>query len=83
MVDESVLVQDLLDSLNEAATSLVQTVKLFDVYRGKGVTEGQKSLAFAVTLQDTRKTLLDAEIESEITNLIKVLEDKHKACLRK
>lgn len=83
LVDEAVPVQDLLDSLIETASSLVQTVKLFDVYRGKGVTEGQKSLAFAVTLQDTRKTLLDVEIESEITNLIKVLEDKHKACLRK
>lgn len=83
LVDDAIAVQDLLDSLQQAASPLVQSVKLFDLYRGKGVTEGQKSLAFAVTLQDTRKTLLDVEIESEITNLIKVLEDKHKACLRK
>lgn len=83
LVDEDVPAQALLDSLQATASPLVQAVKLFDVYRGKGVTEGQKSLAFAVTLQDTRKTLLDTEIEGEIANLIKVLEDKHKACLRK
>lgn len=83
LVDDGVAVQDLLDSLKATASERVQAVKLFDVYRGKGVTDGQKSLAFAVTLQDTRKTLLDSEIDAEIANLIKVLEDKHKACLRK
>ena len=82
LVDESVPVQALLDSLAQNSGERVRSVKLFDVYRGKGVIEGQKSLAFAVTLQDTLKTLTDDEIGSEIAKLINVLVDTYHATLR-
>jgi phenylalanyl-tRNA synthetase beta chain len=59
----------------------VQEVVLFDVYRGKGVEQGKKSLAFRVLLQDTKKTLTDAEIEPGIAMLVDVL-NKQGAQLR-
>jgi phenylalanyl-tRNA synthetase beta chain len=59
----------------------VAEVALFDVYRGKGVEQGKKSLAFRVLLQDTHKTLTDSEIEPSITQLVAVLQ-KHGAQLR-
>ena len=39
-------------------------MSLFDVYQGKGIEDGKKSLAIAVTLQPTEKTLTDPEIEA-------------------
>lgn len=73
LVNEDVSVQSLLDALREAGAPYVQTIDLFDVYRGKGVDPGQKSLAFRVALQDTQKTLTDTEIEPSIAELVKVL----------
>ncbi|MFZ5502948.1 MAG: phenylalanine--tRNA ligase subunit beta [Pseudomonadota bacterium] len=73
LADESTSVQSLLDAMNSAAAPCVIEVALFDVYRGKGVSEGKKSLAFRVLLQDTEKTLNDAEIEISVTKLIEAL----------
>lgn len=73
LVDDSVTVQALTDAMLEARAPHVQEVGLFDVYRGKGVDLGKKSLAFRVLLQDTQKTLTDAEIEPSIALLVNVL----------
>jgi phenylalanyl-tRNA synthetase beta chain len=81
LVDESVTVQTLLDAMQLAAVPFVHQVDLFDVYRGKGVESGKKSLAFRVTLQDTKKTLTDAEIEPSLVLLVDIL-NKQGAQLR-
>jgi len=56
------------DKLMRAAAGadkeLIARVDLFDVYEGKGIGEGKKSLAIAVTLQPTARTLTDPEIEA-------------------
>jgi len=71
LVDESVNAQTLIDAMLQ--TKVVQEVVLFDVYRGAGVVQGKKSLAFRISLQDTEKTLTDAEIEPGMALLIEVL----------
>lgn len=76
LVDEVVDVQSLLDAMRTVAAPFVTELGLFDVYRGKGVEQGKKSLAFRVLLQDTHKTLTDAEIESSITMLVAALGQK-------
>ena len=81
VVDESVTVQSLLDAMLGSNTSYVAEIALFDLYRGKGVGDGKKSLAFRVLLQDTRKTLIDSEIEQSIARLAAVLQ-QHGAQLR-
>ncbi len=81
LVDEGVPVQTLLDAMQaEKALHVVELV-LFDVYRGKGVEQGKKSLAFRVLLQDTQKTLTDLEIEPSIATLVGALQ-KNGAQLR-
>ncbi len=74
LADESVLVSTLLSAMCEAKAPYVESVELFDLYRGKGVEQGKKSLAFRVLLQDTQKTLTESEIESSTQLLILVLE---------
>jgi phenylalanyl-tRNA synthetase beta chain len=81
VVDEGITVQTLLDAMQNASAPYVAKIELFDVYRGKGVEQGKKSLAFRVLLQDTHKTLTDSEIESSIEWLVAVLA-KHGAQLR-
>ncbi|BBI99538.1 phenylalanine--tRNA ligase beta subunit [Ferrigenium kumadai] len=81
LVDEKVEAQSLLDAMTQAAAPFVAEVALFDVYRGKGVEQGKKSLAFRVLLQDTQKTLTDSEIEPSIALLVNAMQ-QHGAQLR-
>jgi phenylalanyl-tRNA synthetase beta chain len=74
VVDEGVAVQTLLDAMQAARAPDVAELALFDLYRGKGVEQGKKSLAFRVLLQDTRKTLTEAEIDKSIALLVLALQ---------
>jgi phenylalanyl-tRNA synthetase beta chain len=59
---DSVMVADLADALSAAAGSLCESVELFDVYRGKGVAEGHRSLAFRLRFVSADRTLSEAEL---------------------
>lgn len=74
VVDESMPVQALLDAMRAENAPSVSGIELFDLYRGKGVEQGKKSLAFRVLLQDTQKTLTETEIEQSIACLWAVLQ---------
>ena len=50
--------------------SLIESVEVFDLYEGKGVPEGKKSLAIAVRLQPKDQTLTDAEIEAVAQKIV-------------
>jgi phenylalanyl-tRNA synthetase beta chain len=81
-VDESIPVQALLDAMQARKAPIVDSITAFDVYRGKGVGSGKKSLAFRVLLQDTQKTLTDAEVDAAVAGLRAVLEQEYGAKLR-
>jgi phenylalanyl-tRNA synthetase beta chain len=68
--------------LRRQQPAIVVEITLFDIYRGTGVEEGKKSLAFRVLLQDTRRTLTDAEVESAVSQLRRVLQQQFNAKLR-
>ena len=55
---------------------------VFDIYMGKGIPEGKKSIAISITLQDANRTLVDAEINSLISAIIKALENEFSIILR-
>ncbi len=74
LVDENVAVQTLLDAMRWVKAPSVREIELFDVYRGKGVGENKKSLAFRMLLQDTQKTLTDIEIDASVNLLIDALQ---------
>lgn len=61
---------------------VVRDLRLFDQYRGKGLNENEKSLAFRIWLQDTRQTLDDAQIEAVVGRLVSELQLRVGARLR-
>ena len=74
VVDEGITAQTLLEAMRRASAPYVAEIALFDVYRGKGVEPGKKSLAFRVLLQDTHKTLTDSQVEPSVTQLVAALQ---------
>ncbi|MEY2776320.1 MAG: hypothetical protein RLY30_418 [Pseudomonadota bacterium] len=62
--------------------SLLQSVALFDHYRGPGLAETEKSLAFRFVLQDTEKTLEDSEVEALLESLLNLAVSRFNARLR-
>jgi phenylalanyl-tRNA synthetase beta chain len=73
LADEGVPAQAMLDALSGARPGLIQAVRLFDLYRGEGVRKGKKSLAFRVVMQDTGRTLTDAEVDAAMADLEQLL----------
>ena len=65
-----------------ADRALVTEVAVFDLYQGKGVPEGQKSLALAVTLQPTQATLTDKKIEAVAAKIVAAVTKATGATLR-
>ena len=82
LCDEAVTVAEAEDVITAAAGKLLRSVKLFDIYRGKGVAEGKKSLAFSLELRADDRTLTDADSEGVMTKVLKALEEKLGATLR-
>jgi phenylalanyl-tRNA synthetase beta chain len=82
IVAEAVHYQAVMDVLRRNSPPIVTDIGLFDVYRGGGVEKGKKSLAFRVLLQDTQKTLTDAEVDSAVSRLVEVLQREFNAKLR-
>ena len=69
-------------ALEAAKPAHVISVGLFDVYRGAGLTDGRKSLAILVLMQDTSRTLTDVDIEATADLMVSVAREKFGATLR-
>ena len=82
IVDEDTEVGSIEDIIRENAGNILESVKLFDVYRGKQVEEGKKSVAFALTYRDRDKTLTDAEVAEVHDRVLGALKEKIGAFLR-
>ena len=82
-VAENIGAKAMLDALKNNAPRIVSEIALFDVYRGKGIDSDKKSVAFSILLQDTDRTLTDAEVEAAIGQLLQVLQEQFQASLRK
>jgi len=72
-VGESVPAHALLEALAVARPGLIREVRLFDLYRGDNLLKGRKSLAFRVVMQDTARTLTDAEVDAAMAELEQIL----------
>ena len=82
VVDEKISVQDVQDVFSTVKIDAVKEIALFDVYRGKNIDEGKKSLAFLVVMQDTQKTLTDEDTDQVMSMLIDAVQIKLNATLR-
>src|SRR6476660_4888542 len=64
VVDRAVKAADIVRAAQNVDKKLITNVSLFDVYEGKGIEPGKKSIAIAVTMQPREKTMTDAEIDA-------------------
>ena len=82
IVGENVPAGDLLAAAREGLPGFVKEVEVFDLYRGKGVDGGKKSLALRIVMQDTDRTLTDSEVEGVVASVRHSLLEKFKATPR-
>ena len=80
--DEEITVAQAEDVITAAAGKLLRGVKLFDIYRGTGVPEGKKSMAFSLELRADDRTLTDADSEGVVSKVLAALSEKLGAVLR-
>nr|WP_154324960.1 phenylalanine--tRNA ligase subunit beta [Pantoea sp. 201603H] len=82
VVAENVPAADIIAECKKVGVNQVVGVNLFDVYRGKGVNEGFKSLAISLILQDTARTLEEEEIAATVATCVAALKERFQATLR-
>jgi phenylalanyl-tRNA synthetase beta chain len=82
IVDRGVKAGDIVRAAQGADKKLITDVTVFDVYEGKGIDEGKKSIAIAVTIQPREKTLTDQEIEAVAAKIVAEVTKKTGGTLR-
>ena len=82
LCDEATTIAELENCITAAGGKLLRRVDLFDIYRGKGVAEGKKSVAFSLVLRADDRTLTDADSEGVTKKVLSALETKLGATLR-
>jgi len=82
LVPEATTHDAVLQTVKQAKAANLETVELFDVFRGKNVPAGQKSLAYAFTYRATDKTLTDAEVNAAHAKVLENLQTQLQAELR-
>lgn len=82
LVDEAVTHEAVLNAVRQAKPQNLETVELFDVFRGKNVPAGQKSVAYAFTYRHAERTLTDAEVNAAQEKLVAHLKQALLAVVR-
>ncbi|MBQ2819579.1 MAG: phenylalanine--tRNA ligase subunit beta [Clostridia bacterium] len=80
--DEAVTVGELEKVIKKASKGLLKDVKLFDIYRGKGIDDGKKSVAFNLVLRADDRSLTGEEADKALSNILTSLADELGAVLR-
>ena len=82
VVDEALAARAIFACIRQCGGELLREVRLFDIYRGKGVPEGQKSLALGLILQDFSRNLTDSVVDETVSGIIAGLTEQFDATLR-
>jgi phenylalanyl-tRNA synthetase beta chain len=82
IVKEDVSASEIINCIKDSAEPALQDVIVFDIYRGKGVDEGSKSVALSLIMQDDTQTLTDSEIDAIVSRLLTLLNNEKNAKLR-
>lgn len=80
--DEALTVAQVEQCMTGAAGKLLRHIRFFDIYRGKGIPEGKKSIAFSLELRADDRTLTDADSEAVVTKVLAALQDRLGVTLR-
>jgi len=82
VVEQSVEFSVVSDCVRRAAPEILQDILLFDVYTGKKIDSGLKSIALGLILQETSHTLTDSEVDGVVEGVLRMLQDELNAQLR-
>ncbi len=82
LVDETTPVGHVRSIIEDSTDQLLVNLELFDIYRGDSIESNRKSLSFGLTLQDSSRTLVEAEVDAVVTKVVKDLETQIGATLR-
>jgi phenylalanyl-tRNA synthetase beta chain len=82
IVKEDVSASEIINCIKGGTETALQDVVIFDIYRGKGVEEGSKSIALSLIMQDGTQTLTDSEIDAKVSRLLTLLINEKNAKLR-
>jgi len=82
LVDKTVPVADLEETMVKAAGKLLENIKLFDVYEGAQIPEGKKSVAYAISFRASDRSLTGEEVNEVFDKILKKLEKECGAQLR-
>ena len=75
-------VQELIEIISNIDLDLIKAVKVFDVYEGENIPDGQKSIAVNVTIQSSEKTLKEEDLDRINQLIISTVEEKTGAKIR-
>ncbi len=82
LVDDSLPVARIEETIRKAAGGLLEEINLFDVYKGTQIPEGKKSVAYAIVLRSAEKTLNEDEVGKVMNRILENLSEKTGAQLR-
>jgi phenylalanyl-tRNA synthetase beta chain len=83
VVDRTINAVEILNLINNKGGKLLKDVKVFDVYEGKSIEKGKKSIAFSLTYSSPDRTLVEKDVEDSISKVVAAVEKKFNATLRK
>ncbi len=82
VVDKKIEALELVKTIKKACGSNIKDIEIFDVYEGKGIEEGKKSLAYSLTFSSQEKTLTDEEINPLLDKIAVATNKEFGATLR-
>ncbi len=82
LVDEEINSEEILKLIKDIDKKLIQKIYIFDVYKGKNIPEGKKSIAIKIIFQDKTKTLKDEKVNKIIDKILKKLNEELNITIR-
>ncbi len=82
ILDNGISAFEVMDTIKKSGGRLLQKINVFDVYCGKNIGEGKKSIAFSLIFSDHNRTLTDEEVNASFSKIIEDVIKKHHATLR-
>jgi phenylalanyl-tRNA synthetase beta chain len=82
VIDQGIQYQDVQKNIRQLQSKLLQNINIFDVFESDKLGKGKKSYAISLSFSDAEKTLTDVEVETEMSKIIKSLEEKLGAIIR-
>ena len=82
LVDETVTLDQIRENVSVSAGSVLKELRIFDVYRGQGIEPGRKSVALGLILQETSRTLTDADADTVVAAVVASLKNDQNATIR-